>query len=68
MTHFIYLLPFFAIVESMKRSFWIVFIPCIIKDYNYGVPDILIEVLSEGNGDHDLVREKELYQKFGVKE
>ncbi len=40
----------------------------IIKDHIYGVPDILIEVLSEGNKDHDLVIKKELYQKFGVKE
>ncbi len=40
----------------------------IIKNHIYGVPDILIEVLSEGNRDHDLVTKKELYQKFGVKE
>ena len=40
----------------------------IIKSHIYGVPDILIEVLSEGNRDHELVTKKELYQKFGVKE
>ena len=40
----------------------------IIKEHIYGVPDILIEFFSEGNRDHDLVRKKELYQKFGVKE
>ncbi len=39
----------------------------IINNHTYGVPDILIEVLSEGNRDHDLVTKKELYQKFGVK-
>ena len=32
------------------------------------MPDILIEVLSEGNKNHDLVRKKDLYEKFGVKE
>ncbi len=40
----------------------------IIKEHIYGVPDILIEVLSEGNRDLDLVTKKKLYQKFGVKE
>ncbi|MBA2563523.1 MAG: Uma2 family endonuclease [Chitinophagaceae bacterium] len=40
----------------------------IIKDHIHGVPDILIEVSSEGNRDHDLVTKKHLYQKFGVKE
>jgi Uma2 family endonuclease len=33
-----------------------------------GVPDILVEVLSKGNANHDMIRKKELYQKFGVKE
>lgn len=40
----------------------------IIKKHIHGVPDILIEVLSEGNKDHDLIRKKDLYEKFGVKE
>lgn len=40
----------------------------IIKDHIHGVPDILIEILSEGNKNHDLIRKKELYEKFGVKE
>ena len=40
----------------------------IIKDHIHGVPDILIEVLSEGNKNHDLIRKKELYEKFAVKE
>lgn len=34
----------------------------------HGVPDLLVEVLSPGNTDHDLVRKKNLYEKFGVKE
>jgi Uma2 family endonuclease len=38
------------------------------EDAIHGVPDMLLEVLSPGNPDHDLVRKKELYWKFGVKE
>ncbi len=34
----------------------------------HGVPDLLIEILSPGNKDHDLVKKKELYERFGVKE
>jgi Uma2 family endonuclease len=34
----------------------------------YGVPDLIVEVLSPGNKDHDLVKKKELYERFGVKE
>lgn len=34
----------------------------------HGVPDLLVEVLSPGNTDHDLVRKKNLYEKFGVNE
>jgi Uma2 family endonuclease len=37
-------------------------------DSIHGVPDILIEVLSKGNANHDAVRKKELYQRFGVRE
>lgn len=37
-------------------------------DAIHGVPDMLIEVLSQSNSKHDLVRKKDLYQKFGVKE
>ncbi len=40
----------------------------IIKDHIHGVPDILIEILSEGNRNHDLIKKKELYEKFRVKE
>jgi len=29
---------------------------------------LIIEVLSPGNSRHDLVRKKELYEEFGVKE
>lgn len=40
----------------------------IIKEHIHGVPDIIIEVLSEGNKNHDLVTKKVLYERFGVKE
>lgn len=40
----------------------------IIKEHIHGVPDIIIEVLSEGNKNQDLVTKKELYERFGVKE
>jgi Uma2 family endonuclease len=33
-----------------------------------GVPDLLVEVLSPGNKDYDLITKKNLYEKFGVKE
>jgi Uma2 family endonuclease len=38
------------------------------RGHIHGVPDLLIEVLSPQNRDHDLVVKKELYQRFGVKE
>jgi len=34
----------------------------------HGAPDMLIEILSPGNSDHDRVVKKDLYRKFGVKE
>ena len=34
----------------------------------FGVPDLLIEIISPGNPSHDRVTKKDLYQKFGVKE
>ncbi len=40
----------------------------IIQGHVYGVPDLIIEILSEGNPTHDTKRKKELYEKFGVKE
>jgi len=40
----------------------------IIKDHIHGVPDLLIEILSEGNKNHDLKTKKDLYETFGVKE
>lgn len=38
------------------------------KGHIHGVPDILIEILSRNNKDHDLIRKKDLYERFGVKE
>lgn len=34
----------------------------------HGVPDLIIEILSPGNKNHDLLIKKNLYEKFGVKE
>ncbi len=34
----------------------------------HGVPDLLVEILSPGNKDYDLITKKDLYEKFGVKE
>ncbi len=34
----------------------------------HGVPAILIELLSAGNKSHDLIRKKDLYERFGVQE
>lgn len=34
----------------------------------HGVPAILIEILSKGNKRHDLIRKKDLYERFGVQE
>ena len=34
----------------------------------HGVPDILVEILSPRNRDHDFIRKKDLYERFGVKE
>ena len=38
------------------------------KGHFHGVPDIVVEILSPGNRDYDLIRKKELYQKFGISE
>jgi Uma2 family endonuclease len=40
-----------------------------IKEGRYfGTPDFIVEILSPGNKDHDLITKKDLYEKFGVKE
>jgi Uma2 family endonuclease len=33
-----------------------------------GVPDLLMEILSPSNKEYDLIKKKDLYEKFGVKE
>jgi Uma2 family endonuclease len=40
----------------------------ILKDHIYGVPDLLVEILSPGNKNYDLEKKKDLYEKFEVKE
>jgi Uma2 family endonuclease len=40
----------------------------IIQDHIHGTPDLLVEVLSPSNPNHDLVKKKDLYERFGVKE
>jgi len=40
----------------------------IIQGHVHGVPDLIIEILSEGNPTHDTKRKKDLYERFGVKE
>jgi Uma2 family endonuclease len=34
----------------------------------HGVPDLLVEVLSPSNKEYDLIKKKDLYERFGVKE
>ncbi len=38
------------------------------EDGIHGSPDMVIEVLSPGNARHDMVRKKELYERFGIAE
>jgi Uma2 family endonuclease len=38
------------------------------KGHIHGVPAMLIEILSEGNKNHDLIRKRDLYERFGVRE
>ncbi len=38
------------------------------EGYIHGVPDLLIEILSPGNAEYDLIKKKSLYETFGVKE
>jgi Uma2 family endonuclease len=34
----------------------------------FGAPDLVIEILSPGNSNHDLIRKKNLYERNGVRE
>jgi Uma2 family endonuclease len=33
-----------------------------------GAPDLIVEILSPGNRNYDMIKKKDLYEKFGVKE
>jgi Uma2 family endonuclease len=37
-------------------------------DAVHGVPDLVVEILSSSNEKYDLIKKRELYEKFGVKE
>lgn len=52
------------LVVVLKPQLYIVHI----NGHIHGVPAILIEILSKGNKDHDLIRKKDLYERFGVQE
>lgn len=34
----------------------------------HGIPDLVVEILSPGNMEHDLVKKRLLYERFGIKE
>ena len=38
------------------------------KGHFHGSPDLVVEILSPGNRNHDLVKKKDLYEKFGIAE
>lgn len=38
------------------------------KGHFHGTPDVIVEILSPGNKEYDLIKKKDLYEKFGVKE
>ena len=38
------------------------------EDGIHGAPDIIVEVLSPGNKNDDLIKKKDVYESFGVKE
>ena len=38
------------------------------RGHFHGSPDLVVEILSPGNRDHDLFKKKELYERFGIKE
>lgn len=38
------------------------------KGHFHGVPDLAVEILLPSNREHDLVKKKNLYERFGIKE
>jgi len=52
--------PDFVYVAEERRD--------IIRDYIYGPPDLVVEVLWEKNAYYDLRPKKDTYEKYGVKE
>jgi Uma2 family endonuclease len=70
----VYIAPFDVYLDEASNAVQpdIIFVAkknlSISKDHIHGVPDLLVEVLSPGNMNHDTLRKKELYERFGVKE
>ena len=38
------------------------------RGHFHGAPDLVVEILSPGNRDHDLIKKKDLYERFGINE
>ena len=53
--------PDIVIVSAENKSI-------IKEDAIHGIPDMLIEILSPSNSDHDLIQKKDLYEKCGIPE
>jgi Uma2 family endonuclease len=52
--------PDFVYISKERRD--------IVKDYIYGSPDLVVEILWEKNAYYDLRQKKDIYEKYGVKE
>jgi Uma2 family endonuclease len=70
----VYVAPFDVYLDEEANSVQpdIVFVKVenlsIVSDHIHGVPDLVVEVLSEGNQNYDLKIKKNLYEQFQIKE
>jgi Uma2 family endonuclease len=70
----VYVAPFDVYLDEEANSVQpdIVFVKAenlsIVSDHIHGVPDLVVEVLSEGNQNYDLKIKKNLYEQFQIKE